>query len=587
MATLHGADGRGRPTRSTPSPAWREQPVAEPVAGGHRRLHDDRVRAGPAPRDEAQPELPPDPYPCEGSPGRREAGLLDDCGKRCPSSTPSSSRSTSRRRCRARSCSSRAISTCPRSSARLGRGFPVDMRRLRRGARQLRESGFQLPHGHVDINSWYLGFNWLDPVIGKGDTPEQQKRNRKLRQAISIAIDWEEGYGRIFRTRAACRARPGAARRVRLARGHAGGLQPDHAPQGERQAACAARSKTRSKLMAEAGYPDGRDAKTGKPLVLNYDFQRAITPEFKAENDWMVKQFAKIGIQLEVRATDFNQFQDKILKGKHQIFWYGWLADYPDAENFLFLLYGPNSKSLHEGENVANYENPEFDRLYRKLQSLEDGPQKQKVIDEMVRIAREDSPWAWGYWPYSGVAFQRWVHNGKPGIMVRDMARYLRSIRSERTPSRPRGTGRSGGRCCCWRPAGWRSCRHAPRLAGPRAGHRCSGERRLSGGAFDPSPPGLRPADPDRRQPVHLLPVLLGQHAGRHGAPEHRRQARHAGADREVEGPSAATTSRCTWNARQAGRRARHPHHPVGAFGLAVHAGLRQERCAPGRQHRP
>ena len=122
------------------------------------------------------------------------------------------------------------------------------------------------------------------------------------------------------------------------------------------------------RLLAEAGYPDGREAATGKPLVLNYDFQRAITPEFKSENDWMVKQFAKIGIQLEIRATDFNQFQDKTLKGKHQIFWAGWLADYPDAENFLFLLYGPNAKSKNNGENIANYENPRFDALFRELQ---------------------------------------------------------------------------------------------------------------------------------------------------------------------------------------------------------------------------
>ena len=69
------------------------------------------------------------------------------------------------------------------------------------------------------------------------------------------------------------------------------------------------------------------------------------TPERKPELDWMVKQFAKIGIQLEVRATDNNQFQDKVRKGTHQVFWLGWLADYPDAENFLFLLYGPNSKT--------------------------------------------------------------------------------------------------------------------------------------------------------------------------------------------------------------------------------------------------
>jgi ABC-type transport system substrate-binding protein len=91
--------------------------------------------------------------------------------------------------------------------------------------------------------------------------------------------------------------------------------------------------------------------------VLNYDYQRAPTPELKSELDWMVKQFGKLGVQLEIRATDYNQFQDKMLKGKQQIFWWGWLADYPDAENFLFLLYGPNAKYPTQGENAANYEN--------------------------------------------------------------------------------------------------------------------------------------------------------------------------------------------------------------------------------------
>ena len=78
--------------------------------------------------------------------------------------------------------------------------------------------------------------------------------------------------------------------------------------------------------------------------MLNYDFYAPPTPERKPEIDWVVHQFAKLDIQLEVRATDNNQFQDKVRKGKHQIFWLGWLADYPDAENFLFLLYGPNAQ---------------------------------------------------------------------------------------------------------------------------------------------------------------------------------------------------------------------------------------------------
>ena len=243
---------------------------------------------------------------------------------------------------------------------------------------------------------------------------------------MSIAIDWEEGYGRIFQSKG------GVAAESPLPPGLFGsreGKELFHDPVTHVvvDGKLVRRSIDDAKrLLAEAGYPDGRDVVTGRPLVLNYDYQRTVTPEIKSENDWMVKQFAKIGVQLEVRATDFNQFQDKTLKGKHQIFWAGWLADYPDAENFLFLLYGPNAKSKSNGENIANYENPEFDTLYRELQTLDDGPRKQAVIDRMVAIVQEDAPWSFGYFPWGGLAFQQWVHNGKPSILIRDMAKYYR-----------------------------------------------------------------------------------------------------------------------------------------------------------------
>jgi len=140
----------------------------------------------------------------------------------------------------------------------------------------------------------------------------------------------------------------------------------------------------------------------------------------------MVKQFAKLGITLEIRATDYNQFQDKMRKGTQQVFFWGWLADYPDAENYLFLLYGPNSKAKADGENTANYLNPEYDRRYNQLRLMDDGPEKQKLIDEMVTIAQQDAIWSFGYFPYASGAYQQWVHNGKPSVMVRDMARYYR-----------------------------------------------------------------------------------------------------------------------------------------------------------------
>jgi len=149
----------------------------------------------------------------------------------------------------------------------------------------------------------------------------------------------------------------------------------------------------------------------------------------------MTKQFAKLGIQLEIRATDYNQFQDKVRRGKHQLFTWGWLADYPDAENFLFLLYGPGAKSVHDGENAANYQNPEYDKLYSQLRFMDDGPAKQAVIDQMVRILQTDAPWSWGYFPYASGAYHRWVLNGKPSIMVRDQAQYYRLDTADRVRS--------------------------------------------------------------------------------------------------------------------------------------------------------
>jgi len=293
------------------------------------------------------------------------------------------------------------------------------------------KKGFNFPQS-ADVNSYIIGFNMIDPVIGMGDTPEQRERNRKLRQAISIAIDWDE-YSKIFPKKA------GETAMSPLPKGIPGSREG--APEGVNlvthkivDGKVVRRSiEDARRLMVEAGYPDGRDAKTGHPLVINYDFYAPATPERKPEIDWVVRQFAKLDIQLEVRATDNNQFQDKVRKGKHQVFWLGWNADYPDAENFMFLLYGPNSKSVSDGENTANYQNPEYDKLFAQLKSLDDGPEKQAVIDKMVAILQQDAPWSFGFYPYASAAVQNWVGNSKPAILIRDHGRYLRLDAPQRT----------------------------------------------------------------------------------------------------------------------------------------------------------
>jgi ABC-type transport system substrate-binding protein len=374
---------------------------------------------------ERNPHYRGKPYPCEGQPQDKAAGLLEDCGKTMPFIDRLYVTIEKERIPRKEKFKQGFLDVPEIERPEWGVGFTADMDDSDEVKRLFTERGFKFPL-MADISNWYLGFNMLDPVVGNVGSPEQRERNRKLRQAVSIAIDWEEGYGRIFRYKGGDAAHgpvpPGLYGSREQTPGYFNPVT-HRMVDGRLERRPIEDAK---KLLAEAGYPDGRDARSGRPLVLNYDFQRAITPEFKSENDWMVKQFAKIGVQLEIRATDFNQFQDKTLKGKHQIFWAGWLADYPDVENFLFLLYGPNAKSKGNGENVANYENPRFDVLFRELQTLEDTPRKQQVVDELVTIAQHDAPWSFGFIPWGGLAFAPWVSNGKPSILIRDMAQYYR-----------------------------------------------------------------------------------------------------------------------------------------------------------------
>jgi ABC-type transport system substrate-binding protein len=178
-------------------------------------------------------------------------------------------------------------------------------------------------------------------------------------------------------------------------------------------------------LLAEAGYPRGRDATTGEPLVLYFDVP-ASGPDSKAQLDWMRKQFRKLNVQLVIRSTDYNRFQDKMRRGQAQIFQWGWNADYPDPENFLFLLYGPNGKVNSSGENAANYENKEFDRLFEQMRAMPNTEERLKIIQKMADIAREDAPWVWGFHPKMFTLYHAWNHNIKPNLMANNTLKYRR-----------------------------------------------------------------------------------------------------------------------------------------------------------------
>ena len=270
----------------------------------------------------------------------------------------------------------------------------------------------------VSTSIFYMGFNWADSVIG-GDS----ERARKLRQAISIAIDYEE-YISIF---ANGRGIPAQGPLPAGIFGH----QPGEAGinpvvyRWENGKPLRRSIDEAKRLLAEAGYPEGRDAESGKPLTLYFDVT-ASGPDDKARMDWYRKQFEKINLQLVIRNTDYNRFRDKMVNGNAQIFLWGWNADYPDPENFLFLLYGPNAKMGKNGENAANYSNPQFDQLFERMKNMENGAERQQVINQMVEILRNDAPWLWGFHPKSFGLYHRWYANKKPNLMANNTLKYVR-----------------------------------------------------------------------------------------------------------------------------------------------------------------
>ena len=285
----------------------------------------------------------------------------------------------------------------------------------------------------VATSVYYLSFNWLDPVVGGQGGAAEQERARKLRQAISIAVDNEE-FISIF---ANGRGVPGQGPIPPGIFGFRGG-DDSYNPVVYEKSGGAWRRKSiaqAKKLVAEAGYPNGRDARTGAPLVLYLDTTGG-GPGGKARLDWYRKQFQKIDVQLEFRTSDWNRFQEKIRKGNTQLFFLGWNADYPDPENFMFLLHGPQGAVKQGGENKANYSNPEFDRLFEQMKNMENGPERQAIIDRMVAVLREDAPWAWGYHPKDYSLYHAWLANVKPNQMARNGLKFYRLDVAQRAAKR-------------------------------------------------------------------------------------------------------------------------------------------------------
>lgn len=281
---------------------------------------------------------------------------------------------------------------------------------------ELSERGVRMVKS-VQATTYYIAFNMLDEVVG-GLTPEA----KALRHAISIALDFHE-YVEIFsngRDVAAQSLIPPNA-------GIAGACELN--PYTDVRDAATGKIRRRSiedarKLMSEAGYPGGVGA-DGKPLTLYFD-DSSSSSQWKARYQWMKNKLSQLGIVLESRVSDSNRHRDKISRGDWQMIMKGWVADYPDAENFLFLFYSKNGTVINDGHgmNYSNYASASYDEVFKRLESMTDGPERLALIEQAVRQLQEDAPYVWAFHRRDLFLLHTWYGNYKPQTMGQSTLQY-------------------------------------------------------------------------------------------------------------------------------------------------------------------
>jgi ABC-type transport system substrate-binding protein len=259
----------------------------------------------------------------------------------------------------------------------------------------------------VDPTIYYIGFNMNDPVIG---TPAGE-HGRKLRHAMSLAIDVVE-YNRIFNNGRGVPAQspipPGIF-----------GYEEDYA--NPYRQPDLARAK---ELLREAGFPDGIDPETDKPLRLSFDLGDTST-QARLRFKFFVDRWAQLGLDVEVAATHYNKFRQKVEEGAYQIFMWGWIADYPDPENFLFLLWGPMAQVRSGGPNTANFDDPAFNERFLAMKNLENGPRRMQIIREMRAILERERPWIELSHSENYALYHSWMRNVKPAGLSLPANKYV------------------------------------------------------------------------------------------------------------------------------------------------------------------
>ena len=90
------------------------------------------------------------------------------------------------------------------------------------------------------------------------------------------------------------------------------------------------------------------------------------------------------------------------------------------------MLYGPNATVKSQGPNTSNYNNPIYNELFEQMRVLPNNKVRQQLINQMVDILREDSPWVWGVHSKQLSLAHGWVQNDLPNSFANNSLKYYK-----------------------------------------------------------------------------------------------------------------------------------------------------------------
>ena len=165
------------------------------------------------------------------------------------------------------------------------------------------------------------------------------------------------------------------------------------------------------------GYRENPD---GSPLVFDhawYPRQRE-----RQRNQLWKSSMDDIGIRVTFdKVEKLPELRKQARFGKVQSMSYGWIADYPDGENFLQLM----SRGSIGQANYAMFDLPEYNELYERAKRLPDGPERNAIYAKMVKLICVYVPWMVETYKQETILMHPWLLNYKKHPFAHEPWRYL------------------------------------------------------------------------------------------------------------------------------------------------------------------